>query len=114
MRTERAMPATLRLQPPPSAAELRATFDAVEPFTVGLEEEVMLLDWTSLDLAPLASDVLTQLDGDPRFKRELPAAQLEISTTPTAAAPTALAQLAAARTELLGACDGLARPAAAG
>jgi len=114
MGTERAMPATLHLQPPPSAAELRATFDAVEPFTVGIEEEVMLLDPTSLDLAPHADDVLARLGGDPRFKRELPAAQLEISTTPTAAAPAALAQLAGARTTLLDACDGLARPAAAG
>jgi len=119
IRTERAMPATVRLQPPPrpsSAAELRATFDAVEPFTVGLEEELMLLDPCTLDLVPRADDVLAQLDGDPRFTRELPAAQLEISTAPTPRATDALSQLAAARADLLAACaeDDLPRPAAAG
>jgi glutamate---cysteine ligase / carboxylate-amine ligase len=114
IRTERAMPATVRLQPPPSAADLRATFDAVEPFTVGIEEEVMLLDRATLDLAPLAEDVLAQLDGDARFSRELPAAQFEIATAPTRRATDAVAQLAAARATLVAACDGLARPAAAG
>lgn len=108
------MPATVRLQPPPSAAELRATFDAVEPFTVGIEEEVMLLDPCTLDLAPRVEDVLTQLDGDTRFSRELPASQVEIATAPSARAADALAQLADARGELIAACDGLALPAAAG
>ncbi|MGN6187393.1 MAG: carboxylate-amine ligase, partial [Conexibacter sp.] len=108
------MPASVRLQPPPTAAELRATFDAVEPFTVGLEEEVMLLDPATLDLAPRAGDVLERLDGDARFTRELPAAQVEIATAPTARASDALDQLAAARTRLLDACEGIARPAAAG
>ena len=110
------MPATLRRQPTPSAAELRATFNAVEPFTVGLEEELMLLDPCTLDLAPRADDVLARLDGDPRFTRELPAAQLEIATAPTRHATDALAQLAAARADLLAACaeDDLPRPAAAG
>lgn len=110
------MPATLRLQPPPSAAELRATFDAVQPFTVGLEEEVMLLDPCTLDLAPRAEELLARLDGDERFTRELPAAQLEIATAPAERAADALAQLAAARADLLAACaaDGLVRPAAAG
>lgn len=108
------MPATLPLQPPPSAAELRAAFDAVEPFTVGLEEELMLLDPATLDLAPRAQELLERLGGDARFKRELPAAQLEIATTPTRSAPDALAQLAAARADLLDAAHELARPAAAG
>jgi glutamate---cysteine ligase / carboxylate-amine ligase len=114
MRTERAMPASIRLQPPPTPAELRATFDAVQPFTVGIEEEVMLLDPCTLDLVPRAEAVLARLDGDDRFTRELPAAQVEIATTPAAGAPDALAQLAAARATLLQACTGVARPAAAG
>jgi len=114
MRTERAMPATLRLQPPPTAAELRATFDAVEPFTVGIEEELMLLDPVTLDLAPLAEELLdARLAGDPRFTRELPAAQVEIATAPARGALDALARLAAARADLLAAAHGLARPAAA-
>jgi len=108
------MPASSRLQAPPSATELRAVFDAVEPFTVGLEEEVMLLDPVTLDLAPRAEDVLERLAGDARFCRELPSAQVEIATAPTRSAGDALAQLAAARADLLAACEGLARPAAAG
>ncbi|HEX4804363.1 MAG TPA: YbdK family carboxylate-amine ligase [Conexibacter sp.] len=109
------MPATLRRQPLPTAAELRARFDAVEPFTVGIEEELMLLDPATLDLAPVGEELLrTRLADDARFTRELPAAQLEIATAPAGSAPDALAQLAAARADLLAAADGLARPAAAG
>ena len=37
--------------------ELRAVFDAPEPLTVGLEEEVMLVDPASLDLAPIAREI---------------------------------------------------------
>jgi carboxylate-amine ligase len=114
IRTERAMPASLRLQPLPTTAELRAVFDAVEPFTVGIEEEAMLLDPATLDLAPRAEDMLARLDGDARFTRELPASQVEIATTPTADVADALAQLAAARARLIAACEGIARPAAAG
>jgi len=108
------MPATAPPQPSPSAAELRARFDAARPLTVGLEEEVMLLDPATLDLVPRADDVLARLAGDPRFKRELPAAHLEIATAPAPRATDALAQLAAARTELLRACAGIALPATAG
>jgi len=108
------MPATVRLQPPPTASELRATFDAVEPFTVGLEEELMLLDPATLDLSPVAGEALARLGDDARFTRELPAAHLEIATAPAARATDALAQLAAARADLLRATDGLALPAAAG
>ena len=108
------MPASARLQPPPTASQLRALFDAVQPFTVGIEEEVMLLDPATLDLAPRAEQVLAELEGDARFSRELPAAQAEIATAPTASASDALAQLSAARAELIAACEGIARPAAAG
>lgn len=99
---------------PPTAGELRATFDAVEPFTVGIEEELFLLDPVTLDLAPCADALLQRLGGDPRFKAELPAAQLEIATAPARTASEAVDRLAAARADLLAAADGLARPAAAG
>lgn len=98
----------------PDAAELRAAFDAVEPFTVGLEEELMLLDPETLDLAPVGAEALARFDDDPRFKLELPAAHLEIATTPASEASEALAQLAAARRDLHAGLAGLARPAAAG
>lgn len=104
------MPATPRSQPLPAPAELRARFDAVGSFTVGIEEEVMLLDPLTLDLAPVAAEVLGRLGGDPRFKPELPAAQIEIATTPAAGAVEAIAQLAAARADLLAALDGTGSP----
>ena len=65
----------------PTAAELRAAFDAPAPLTVGLEEELMLLDPETLDLLPRAREVIDAA-ADPRFKLELPAAQLELSLPP--------------------------------
>ena len=67
-------------QPPPrlTEADCLAAFSRTRPFTIGVEEELMLLDPESLDLAPAIEEVLPLLDGDPRFTRELRAAQLEI------------------------------------
>lgn len=98
----------------PSAAELRRRFDAAGGFTVGVEEETMLLDPGTHDLAPCAAQVLVRLDGDGRFKPELPAAQLEIATTPAGTVAEAVAQLAAGRRDLAAAAEGIARPAVAG
>jgi carboxylate-amine ligase len=99
---------------PPSAAELRAAFDAPAPLTVGLEEELMLLDPATLDLLPRASAVIARTAGDPRFKLELPAAQLEIVLPPAATVPDAIAALAAARRDLAAAAAPTGVPAAAG
>jgi glutamate---cysteine ligase / carboxylate-amine ligase len=68
--------------------------------TVGIEEEVMVLDPESLDLAPVAAEILPD---DPRFKLELPAAQLEIVSPPVANAREAARFLADARADLSGA-----------
>jgi glutamate---cysteine ligase / carboxylate-amine ligase len=97
-----------------SAAELRAAFDAAPPLTVGIEEEVMLLDPGTLDLAPRAQEVLDRLGGDPAFKLELPASQLEILTPPRPHVARAASDVAAGRLRLAEATSGLARPAAAG
>jgi carboxylate-amine ligase len=86
---------------------LRETFDAVDPLTVGLEEEVMLLDPDTLDLAPVAARV----HGG---KLELPASQLELNTPPTATVGEAIESLAAGRRALAEAADGTARLAVAG
>ena len=43
---------------PPTAERLRAIFDATEPLTVGVEEEVMVLDPETLDLVPAAEEIL--------------------------------------------------------
>src|SRR3982074_574578 len=98
----------------PDAATLRRRFDEVGGCTVGVEEEVMLLDPQTFDLAPVSAPVLDRLEGDPRFKPELPAAQREIVTTPETSACAAVAQLAAGRRDLAAASEGLAIPAAAG
>ena len=99
---------------PPSAAELRARFDAAPAYTVGLEDEVMVLDPRTHELAPRASEVLTRAGGDPRFKAELPASQLEILAPPSATVPDAAAALLQGRRDLAAACAGRVRLAAAG
>lgn len=79
---------------------LRRRFDETGGLTVGVEEEIMLLDPASLDLIPRADELLRRLDGDPRFKPELPASQIEIVTDPHPEVATVIAQLAAARRDL--------------
>src|SRR3954463_239123 len=100
--------------PPDDARTLRATFDAAEPLTVGIEEELMLLDPETHDLAPVAPQVLERLGGDKRFKLELPAGQLEIALPPARSVTELGSQLAAARRELVAASEGLAVLAGAG
>ena len=87
-------------KPPTDPEVLRAAFDAAEPFGVGIEEELMLLDASSFDLAPRARELMSGLEHDSRFKLELPAAQIEIATRPEPSLPAARAQLLAARAEL--------------
>ncbi len=94
--------------------DLAARFDVPDAFTVGLEEEVMLLDPQTLELCDCASELLGRLNGDPAFKLELPASQLELVTRPCRDVPTAVRDLGGARAALLAAGAGLARPAAAG
>jgi glutamate---cysteine ligase / carboxylate-amine ligase len=100
-------------EPTPTAADLRAAFDAPEPLTLGLEEELMLLDPATLDLLPRAADVVERA-GDARFKLEMPAAQLELSLPPARSVPEAIAGLAAARRDLAAAAAPVGRLAAAG
>jgi carboxylate-amine ligase len=97
-----------------AATELHATFDAVEPYTIGLEEELMLLDPETGDLRHDARAALAELADDETFKLEMPASQLEIVTRPARSVPAAIAQLASARRRLAAALDGSVRPAVAG
>ena len=48
---------------PPTASELRAAFDAPQPLTVGIEEELMLLDPATLEsgIEARAGQVLRRL-----------------------------------------------------
>ena len=68
---------------------------------IGIEEELFLLDAETLDLLPQrARGGRARPSGDPRFKLELPAAQLEIVTPPCPDVASAVASLAAARRDL--------------
>ncbi|MCW2993883.1 MAG: YbdK family carboxylate-amine ligase, partial [Conexibacter sp.] len=93
---------------------LGAAFAEDRGLSIGLEEELMLLDPETLDLAPCAPAVLARLAGDARFKAELPAAQLEIVGRPAQTVPEAAAELRRARRDLARGAEGLARPAGAG
>lgn len=99
---------------PITPAGLRASFEAVGPMTVGIEEELMLLDPRTYDLVPRAPDVLGRLEGDARFKPELPAAQIELLSTPAADVVEAAGQLREGRHDLVAAGEGVAVPAGAG
>jgi carboxylate-amine ligase len=100
----------------PTGAELLARFDAPRPLTIGVEEEVMVLDPETLDLAPRATEALALagLDTDPRFKLELPASQLEIVTPPAARIDEIERALWAARAALAAGVDGRVGLAVAG
>jgi carboxylate-amine ligase len=100
--------------PPPTAAALRAHFDAAPAYTIGIEDEVMVLDPDTFELTPRAQDVLNRLDGDPRYTLELPAAQLEIVIEPSATVPEAARKLFEARQDLVARAAGAIRFAAAG
>jgi glutamate---cysteine ligase / carboxylate-amine ligase len=107
-------PTPAAVDPPPSARDIRAAFDRAPSYTLGIEEEVMLLDPETLGLLPRAPEVLARLEGDPRFKLELPASQLEIVLAPLSSPDEVAVALTAARRTLLDACAGLGHPAAAG
>jgi carboxylate-amine ligase len=99
---------------PPSADALKTTFDDVTQFTVGVEEELLLLDPATLELVPRAPEVMSRVEGDQRFKFELPASQIEIVTPPCANATDAATALMAARRELAERTDGHVLLAGAG
>jgi carboxylate-amine ligase len=86
--------------PSPSADRLRDSFDANEPWTVGLEEELMLVDASTGEL--LHDESVHEEIGaaDARFKRELPVSQVEIVLPPAAGADAVVAELREARAAL--------------
>ena len=99
---------------PPTAKQLRESFDAGSALTVGLEEELMLLDPVTFDLTPEAPAALASVADDERFKLELPAAQIEVVTSPCATVAEAAQELAAARERIAEALAGRYRLAGAG
>jgi carboxylate-amine ligase len=84
----------------PTAAQLRDRFDRNDAWTVGLEEELMLVDAASGELLDDEA-VQAELEGsDPRFKREMPVSQVEIVLPPAARTRELLSGLRAARADL--------------
>lgn len=109
---------TNRVEPPdflpPGGAALSTLFDAPRPLSIGIEEEIMLLDPETLDLQPCAPALLERSGLDGRFKTELPAAHLEIASFPCSDLKTLGDQLLKARMLVLEAAEGTALPASAG
>ena len=93
---------------------VRRVFDRNAPFTVGAEEEFLLLDPGTDRLAPIAQRALALLEGDPRFVSELRSAQIEIVTPVCRTAADAAAELSDARCLAARRLMGLARIAAVG
>ena len=94
----------------PSAAELRAPFEQGRPTTFGAEEEAMVLDPASLDLAPRAAELC---DGE-TLKLELPASQLEIAGAPAASLAELGREIRAGRRRAARAASGRVLLASAG
>jgi carboxylate-amine ligase len=97
-----------------TAREIASAFDRQETCSLGAEEELMLVSPATGDLLFEADRVLDVLQGDPRFKRELPSAQIESMTSPCGTVAELRDQLMRSRRELSAALDGTVGLAAAG
>jgi carboxylate-amine ligase len=96
------------------AAEIVAAFDRQPRSSLGAEEELMLLSPHDGGLVPEVERALVIVGPDPRFKRELPASQIESMTTPCASVDELADQLLRARLDLATALDGAMDLATAG
>jgi carboxylate-amine ligase len=99
---------------PPHGDAARRLFDHDRPPTVGVEEELMLLDPDTLDLSPRAADLLARLPEEAGFKLELPASQLELMTRPCSGVGDVVEQLFTMRKQLVAAVGNEVIPAATG
>jgi glutamate---cysteine ligase / carboxylate-amine ligase len=98
----------------PSEKEIRALFEHDRQPTFGVEEEVMVLDPRTLDLAPMAGELLAAMPDRRGLKLEMPASQLEMVTTPRESLAELTRDLYSARTRLAEAVAGRAVLASAG
>lgn len=92
--------------------ELRGVFDATDRLTVGIEEEVILVDSRSGCPAPVAEEVVVGAH-DPAIKSELPSCQVELVTRPHRTVEGAIRELTEARLMLAAACGSSVEPIAA-
>lgn len=91
---------------------VRSIFDSAPELTIGIEEEVLLLDPATHRLRPEAAAV-TARAADPAIKAELPASQVELVTRPHPDLDGSLDDLRRARRRLVEVCGDEIRPAAA-
>src|SRR4051812_28721424 len=89
-------------------------FDHARSFTVGVEEELLLLDAETFELVPAVDSVLAPLADDPRFARELRPTQIETVTGVCETTGEACRELSVARRDLLDALAGRYRLLACG
>jgi carboxylate-amine ligase len=87
--------------PPLTVARCLAAFEHDHAYTVGVEEELMLVDPRTLDLAPAIDEVLALVGTDGRYFRELRSAQIETVTPVCATAADACRELGHARGDLV-------------
>ena len=97
-----------------SVEVFRAAFERASAPTVGFEEEVMVLDPHTYDLAGLGREIVHRLGDGQRFKLELPASQLEITSNPALSAQELGRQLLEARRTLADRAADVARFGCAG
>jgi glutamate---cysteine ligase / carboxylate-amine ligase len=87
---------------------LRSLFDRAEAFTIGVEEELLLVD-RSHALSPVAAQLLTFLGDDDRFHPELSPSQIEIVSGIHLHAVEAVSDIVHGRRLVLDALNGEAR-----
>ena len=91
-----------------AGARLREPFERGRAMTVGVEEELLLVDPETLDLVSVADDLVPALGDPERFRKELSAAQIEILTPVCATAAEAAGAIRTARREVIGRLSGRA------
>ena len=94
---------------PMDAESWRAQYDAGQDFTLGLEEDRILLDPETLEPLPEAPRAVSELGGGGRFRTEMPSAQIEQVTGVCGSLLDAVEELWAGRQEMAVALDGFAR-----
>lgn len=113
-RLEPSAPTPWTSSPPLTVAAARGVFDRRSAFTVGVEEELMLLDPATLEIAPENPLALALVGPDDRFAGELRQGQIELRTPVCGNAIAAAIQLANARLDLCESLDARLALAAAG
>jgi glutamate---cysteine ligase / carboxylate-amine ligase len=74
-----------------------AAFGTSTPFTVGIEEELLLVEPTSLELAPVVQEILQALGQTTAIGGEVYSASLELRSAPRATVDEAIRDINAAR-----------------